>query len=216
MNKPIIIAPSILSGDFANFAESVRQVESAGADWIHCDVMDGHFVPNITFGANTVKALRKYTGLPLDVHLMISNPADHIDSFCDAGASWLTIHYEAHANPKELLEKIRAQGVKAGLSIKPATRPEKIFDLLSYCDIVLVMTVEPGFGGQSFMYDMLDKIRKLKSKIDELGLDVHIEVDGGINQITAKEVISAGANVLVAGETVFKAVDMKKTIRELR
>ena len=206
----ILIAPSILSADFANLERDIKKVENAGASWIHVDVMDGHFVPNITIGAPVVKSLRKVTDLPLDVHLMIGNPENYIGDFAKAGADILTVHYEAIKNPKEVLQTIRAHNMKAGISIKPKTPANVLDGLYDYIDLILVMTVEPGFGGQSFMSDCAEKLnhyRNLKN--------IYLEVDGGINDKTAKTVKQNGANVLVAGNYIYKADNIKDAINSL-
>lgn len=197
-----LIAPSILSADFARLGEEIAAVERAGADWIHVDVMDGHFVPNLTIGAPVVKSLRPVTKLPLDVHLMIDAPERYVDAFCAAGADYLTIHVEATADVAGTLAKIRSHGVKPGITLRPGTAVEKIFPYLSLVDLILIMTVEPGFGGQSFMVDQVEKIASVRAELKRLDHAALIEVDGGINADTARQV--RGADVLVAGNFVFK------------
>lgn len=197
-----LIAPSILSADFANLEKEIKAVEAAGADWIHVDVMDGHFVPNLTIGAPVVKCLRPITNLPLDVHLMIEKPENYIEDFINAGATYLTIHVESTENPKAVLKSIRDQGVKPGITLRPQTPIDKIIPLLEDVDLVLVMTVNPGFGGQGFMREQVVKVKKLREVIAEKNLNVLIEVDGGVDDKTAKEV--RDADVLVAGSYVFK------------
>lgn len=210
----IIIAPSILSGDFANLGNDIKNLEKAGADWIHVDVMDGHFVPNLTIGAPVVKALKKVATKPLDVHLMIDNPEKYIDDFAAAGSDVITIHYEAtKENTLEVIKKIKSFGIKAGLSIKPKTTPQEIEKYLPEVDLVLIMTVEPGFGGQKFMVNCAEKIKCIKDKAQK---ELIIEVDGGINDSTAKICKNFGANALVAGNYVFKSEDMKTAINSLR
>lgn len=211
MNKTLV-APSILSADFANLSSEIAKIEQAGADWVHVDVMDGHFVPNITIGAPVVKSLRQATSLPLDVHLMIENPEKYIKDFAEAGSDIITIHQEAVEDLPSIINKIKDFGVKAGVSIKPNTPPEAVFEVLSIVDMVLVMSVEPGFGGQSFMESSLPKIQALREKAPLL----HIEVDGGINPQTAKLVKDAGANVLVAGSSVYNSADIKMAIKSLK
>lgn len=210
----IIVSPSILSADFANLERDIKAVENAGADWIHVDVMDGHFVPNITIGVPVVKSIRKVTKLPLDVHLMIENPEKYVEPFVKAGADIITFHYEAAGEKsREILKMIKSFGVKAGISIKPKTSPDKIFNLLTTADMVLVMTVEPGFGGQSFMPDCAEKIPYIKKNSPQ---NMIIQVDGGINAETAKVCTSVGANSLVAGSCVYKSDDIKTAIDSLR
>ncbi len=210
----IIVSPSILSADFANLERDIKAVENAGADWIHVDVMDGHFVPNITIGVPVVKSIRKVTKLPLDVHLMIENPEKYVEPFVKAGADIITFHYEAAGEKsREILKMIKSFGVKAGISIKPKTSPDKIFNLLTTADMVLVMTVEPGFGGQSFMPDCAEKIPYIKKNSPQ---NMIIQVDGGINAETAKVCTSVGANSLVAGSYVYKSDDIKTAIDSLR
>ena len=211
----VIVSPSILSADFANLEKEICKVEQAGADWIHVDVMDGHFVPNITIGIPVVKSLRKVTQLPLDVHLMIENPEKYVKDFADAGADIITFHYEAVdiKNIKSLIDVIKSFGVKAGMSIKPKTHPDKVLPFLNDLDLLLVMTVEPGFGGQKFMEDCAEKIKFLKPCSPE---NLIIQVDGGINDTTAKICKEYGANSLVAGNYIYKSDDIKKAIELLR
>jgi ribulose-phosphate 3-epimerase len=197
-----LVAPSILSADFAKLGEEIRAVEKAGADWIHVDVMDGHFVPNLTIGAPVVKSLRPVTKLPLDVHLMIEKPEKYVNDFIKAGADYLTIHVEATEQPATVLQQIRSGGVKPGITLRPATPVSDILPLLKNVDLVLIMTVNPGFGGQSFMADQVEKIRAVRKELARLGSKALIEVDGGINAETAREV--RDADVLVAGNAVFK------------
>jgi ribulose-phosphate 3-epimerase len=202
----IKIAPSILSSDFARLADSIAAAEEAGADWIHVDVMDGHFVPNITIGVPVVAALRRVTELPLDVHLMIEQPDRYVDAFIDAGADWLTVHQEAAVHLHRTVERIRQQGAKPGVSINPATSLATLDEILPYVDMVLVMSVNPGFGGQRFIPTSSRKVAALRRTLDERGLwPIEIEVDGGIGPDTAGEVVDAGATVLVAGAAVFNA-----------
>jgi ribulose-phosphate 3-epimerase len=208
------IAPSILSADFANLGDEVRRVERAGADWVHVDVMDGVFVPNITIGPGVVKSIRPHTLLPLDVHLMIVRPENFVEAFAKAGADLITIHLEACESIKETLLRIRELGKGAGISINPDTPFERVRPFLEHVDLLLVMTVNPGFGGQPFMPECLEKIMKARQYIDSHGLSTEIEVDGGINAKTGKSSVRAGASVLAAGNALFGASDMRKEIAE--
>lgn len=210
------IAPSILSADFARLGEEIHAVEEAGADYIHIDVMDGHFVPNITIGPMVVKAVRQVTDLPLDVHLMIENADLFIDAFRDAGADILTVHAEAVTHLQRTLAYIRGQGMKAGVSLNPATPLCVLDHVLEDTDMVLVMTVNPGFEGQKFIRSMIPKVRTLSEIIRSKGLEVEIEVDGGIGPDTIGEISSAGANVFVAGSAIFYSQDYKETISLMR
>ena len=210
------ISPSVLASDLSNLAAEVADIEKAGAEMVHLDVMDGMFVSNMSFGMPVIEALRKKSGMVFDVHLMIAAPERYADRFIDAGADILTFHYEACDDSAALLDKIRARGVKSAISIKPKTPAEAIFPLLDKCDMVLVMTVEPGYGGQSFMTDMMPKVKAIRDEINRRGLDIDIQVDGGINPETAKVSVAAGANVLVAGSSVFKAADRRAAIDALR
>lgn len=202
----ILIAPSILSADFGRLAEEVRAAEAAGADWIHVDVMDGRFVPNITIGPVVVRAVRAATRLPLDVHLMIVEPERYVDEFRKAGADRISVQVEASTHLHRTLQQIRATGAKAGVVLNPHTSEEAIRYVLGDLDLILVMSVNPGFGGQAFISSMLPKIRALREMIDRAGLDIALEVDGGVAPATAGQVIGAGARVLVAGSAVFGAV----------
>ncbi|WP_246940067.1 ribulose-phosphate 3-epimerase [Bacillus pinisoli] len=210
------IAPSILSADFAKLGEEIRSVEEAGADYIHVDVMDGHFVPNITIGPLIVEAIRPITTLPLDVHLMIEHPERYIESFAKAGADIISVHVEACKHLHRTIQQIKDLGVKAGVVINPATPAEMIEPILHEVDLVLVMTVNPGFGGQQFIHSALPKIQKIASWIRERGLSVELEVDGGVNVDTAKLCVEAGATVLVAGSAVYSQKDRVKAIQALR
>lgn len=210
----IIISPSILSADFANLERDIKKVENAGADWLHIDVMDGHFVPNITIGVPVVKSIKQIANIPLDVHLMIENPEKYIEPFAKAGADIITFHYEAaEGNVFEITAAIHSFGIKAGLSIKPQTKAEEILKYLDKLDIILVMTVEPGFGGQAFMPDCAEKIPFIKNNAHN---NLIIQVDGGINAETAKVCTQYGANSLVAGNYIYKSDDIEKAILSLR
>jgi ribulose-phosphate 3-epimerase len=208
-----LVAPSILSADFARLGEEIKKVEQAGADWIHVDVMDGHFVPNLTIGAPVVKAIRPVTKLPLDVHLMIADPEKYVEDFCKAGADYLTIHVESSSPVEKTLRRIRELGVKPGITLRPRTKVEDIFPYLKLVDLILVMTVEPGFGGQSFMADQVPKIAQIRDELKRIGHSALIEVDGGVTDETAKQL--KGADVLVAGSFVFKK-DYAQAIRALK
>ncbi len=212
------IVPSILSADFTALGDAVAAAETGGADAVQVDVMDGHFVPNITVGIPVVAALRRRTRLPLDVHLMIANPANYVDAFIDAGADILTVHIEADYHAHRTVQHIRSRGVKAGIALNPSTPPEAVEYLLPNVDLVLVMTVNPGFGGQAFIETMLPKIRRLRTMLDGLGrTEVPIEVDGGINSETAPRVVEAGARWLVAGSAVYASpLGVAGAIQQLR
>lgn len=212
----IQIAPSILSADFGRLAEEIRAAEKAGADWIHVDVMDGRFVPNLTIGPVVVRAVRKATTLPLDVHLMIVEPEKYIEAFAEAGADILSVHVEASPHLHRTVQQIRGLGKKAGVVLNPHTPEESIRYVLQDIDLVLVMSVNPGFGGQAFIPEVLPKIRALRQMIDESGRDIALEVDGGVAPETAEEVVAAGARVLVAGSAVFGHADYEAAIRSLR
>ncbi|MGD6841974.1 ribulose-phosphate 3-epimerase [Bacillus infantis] len=210
------IAPSILSADFSRLGEEIKDVERGGADYIHVDVMDGHFVPNITIGPLIVEAVRPITKLPLDVHLMIENPDQYIEAFAKAGADYITVHAEASRHLHRTIHLIKSYGVKAGVVLNPATPAEALKHIIQDIDMVLLMTVNPGFGGQKFISSVLPKIRQVKEMAAEQKLDLEIEVDGGVNEETAKLCIEAGANVLVAGSAVYNQKDRAKAIAALR
>lgn len=210
------IAPSILSADFSKLGEEILAVEKAGADYIHVDVMDGHFVPNITIGPLIVDAIRPITKLPLDVHLMIENPDQYVEAFAKAGADYLTVHVEADRHLHRTIQKIKSLGVKAGVVLNPATPVGTIQHIIGDVDLVLLMSVNPGFGGQTFIPEVLNKITQVKEMADQKGLAIEIEVDGGVNPETARQCIEAGANVLVAGSAVYNQPDYEKAISQIR
>jgi len=210
------IAPSILSADLGRLAEEVRDAEASGADWIHVDVMDGRFVPNITFGPIVVRAVRAATKLPVDVHLMILEPERHVKAFADAGADCLSVHVEATTHLQRTLHSIRELGKRAGVVLNPHTPEETLRWVLGDLDLILVMTVNPGFGGQTFLPAMLQKIRRVRELIDQAGLAIDLEVDGGIAPDTTRAVVEAGARVLVAGHSIFDQPDRAAAIRALR
>ena len=212
------ISPSILSADFANLERDIHDIERNGGDWIHVDVMDGLFVPNITIGIPVVKALRPVTDLPLDVHLMIDRPIRYVEDFVKAGADWLTLHVESDTeeNTLEALKKIRALGCRAAVSLKPGTPAEAAKPFLKYCDMILVMTVEPGFGGQKFMADMMPKLKTLRSMLDEVNPSCILEVDGGVDSNTCRLCKENGAEVLVAGSAYFKAQDRAAFVKTVQ
>ncbi|NNB95376.1 ribulose-phosphate 3-epimerase [Corallococcus exiguus] len=217
MTRPVRISPSLLSCDFSRLGEEVRAIEAAGADWIHVDVMDGRFVPNLTLGPVIVEAIKRVATKPLDVHLMIVEPEKYVDAFVKAGADVLTVHQEASPHLHRTLQSIRQAGAKPAVVLNPGTSLSAIEEVLGDVDMVLLMSVNPGFGGQSFIESTVDKVRRLRAMLDARGLkDVDIEVDGGINAQTAKRVVDAGATVLVAGSYVFGAKDYAQAIRSLR
>ncbi|MBO0585827.1 ribulose-phosphate 3-epimerase [Sporosarcina sp. E16_8] len=212
----IKIAPSILAADFSKLAEEVKEVEAAGAELIHIDVMDGHFVPNITMGAIVVEALRPVTKLPLDVHLMIENPNAYIEQFAKAGADYITVHVEACPHLHRTLQLIKSYGVKSGVVLNPHTPVETILHVLDEIDLVLFMTVNPGFGGQKFIYSVVPKVKQLADIIRERGLSIEIEIDGGINEETIIPCVEAGATIFVAGSAIYNAPDRAEALRRIK
>lgn len=212
----IKLAPSILSADFARLLEDVKKVENAGCEYLHIDVMDGHFVPNITLGPAIVKSLRKDVDMVFDAHLMIENPDNYIKDFVDAGCDIITVHQEACVHLHRTIQNIKSHGIKAGVSLNPATPIESIKHILGDVDMVLLMSVNPGFGGQSYIPFVTDKIKDLKSIIDEKGLNVDIQVDGGVKSTNISEVVSAGANIIVAGSAIFNSDSIEGAVKALR
>jgi ribulose-phosphate 3-epimerase len=215
-SRPVTIAPSLLAADFGRLREEVSAIEAAGADWLHLDVMDGHFVPNISFGPTVLAALRKHTKLPFDVHLMIAPVDRYLDAFIDAGADHILLHPEAGPHLHRSLQHIRAAGKKAGVVLNPATSPDAVDWALDLIDIILVMSVNPGFGGQSFLRSQLPKIARLRGMIDAADHPIALAVDGGVTPKTAPDILAAGADTLIAGTSVFHATDYAQAIAELR
>jgi len=216
MQQALRIAPSILSADFACLGEEIRAIDAAGADWIHIDVMDGHFVPNITIGPDIVRALRPHSTLPFDVHLMISPVDTYLDAFAEAGSDILTVHAEAGAHLHRTIQHIKALGKKAGVALNPGTPAEAVQPLLDDLDLILVMSVNPGFGGQSFIASQIDKIKDLRARIDASGREIDLEVDGGVNRSNVAEIVAAGADALVAGSATFSGGAYAENIAALR
>ncbi len=211
-----LISASILSADFGHLSDELSRAQESGCDMIHFDVMDGHFVPNISYGVPVLKSIRKYSELPFDVHLMISDPNSYIEPFAKAGADGITFHLEVTANPVGIIDKIHSLGLRAGVSVKPKTDVSLLYPLVGIMDMALIMTVEPGFGGQGFIPETLDKIKALRDYADSKNIDLDIEVDGGISDKTAHSVREAGANVLVSGSYLFRATDMASNCKLLK
>ena len=216
VNNMVLVAPSILSADFSKLGEEIKAVEHAGADWIHIDVMDGHFVPNITIGPVVVSKIRKISDIFFDVHLMIENPGKYVEQFAKAGADLITIHAEACDNILSTINKVKDLGCKVGVSINPETSLDVIKEIIQNVDLVLIMSVHPGFGGQSFIEDVLPKIKKTRDIISKIDKEIHLEVDGGINDKTAKTAIEYGADVLVAGNFIFTNASYRDAIKSLK
>jgi ribulose-phosphate 3-epimerase len=216
MKRNIIIAPSILSSNFSRLREEIKAVERGGADWLHLDIMDGHFVPNITFGPLIIKAIRSLTRLPLDTHLMVQHPDDYLEEFKKSGCNRLTVHVETCPHLHRTIEKIKQLGMSAGVTLNPATSASSLKEALPYVDLVLIMTVNPGFGGQKFISSMLDKVSEVSDMISSRGLNCYLEVDGGVDRINASKLVQAGANVLVAGNSIFSEKNISHAVKSLR
>ncbi len=211
-----LLAPSILAADFSNLSQQIRLVEIAGADWIHCDVMDGHFVPNLTFGPIVVKAARRVTKLPLDVHLMIENPDNYLEDFIQAGANSITVHQEAVVHLNRTINKIKELGAKAGVAINPSTPVDTLKDVAEYLDLILIMSVNPGFGGQSFISNSISKVKETEQLRQKLNAKFLIEIDGGIDKKTIKSALKAGCDVFVSGSSIFKTENITAAAAELK